>query len=200
MAWNQEQKTAIRLWREGKSAAFIAGELGATITRNAVIGVMHRLGIGSPKANPHSPVWGHASRLNGSATPRPYPRTRRPAKPRLSLVEPLPIQSKPVALLEVALEDCRWPLNDSRDIEEFRFCGAAVRSGSSYCAGHHLLAHRPSERRQAARHWEAAWAPARMRRESAHLPWPLEENSRSRLTAEYPDFANRPAMTGRASE
>jgi GcrA cell cycle regulator len=201
MAWTQEQKdTAIRLWREGRSAAFIAGELGATITRNAVIGVMHRLGIASPKANPHSPVWGQPPRLVNSSAPRPYPRTRRPSRPRLSLVEPTPIQSKPVALLEVAVDDCRWPLNDARDIDEFRFCGALARSGSSYCAGHHFLAHRPSERRQSARHWEAAWAPGRVRRENVYSPWPIEENSRSRLNAEYSDYTNRRAMAGRANE
>jgi GcrA cell cycle regulator len=54
MPWTEEQKdSAIRLWREGRSAAFIAAEL-ETITRNAVVGLMHRMGIRSPKLNPHS--------------------------------------------------------------------------------------------------------------------------------------------------
>src|SRR5437016_4477929 len=56
MSWNDERvETLKRLWAEGLSASQIATELGG-ITRNAVIGKVHRLGLSgrakSPTANP----------------------------------------------------------------------------------------------------------------------------------------------------
>jgi GcrA cell cycle regulator len=46
MSWNDERvETLKRLWNQGLSASQIAGELGHGITRNAVIGKVHRLGL-----------------------------------------------------------------------------------------------------------------------------------------------------------
>lgn len=164
MAWTDEQRnTAIRLWREGRSAAYIAAELQTTITRNAVVGLMHRMGIRSPKCNPHSPVWEQGSPRNYIRSARPGLRKRQTIERRVPMAAAPPIQSRPVALIEANAGDCRWPLNDPRNFEEFRFCGAAVGPGSSYCAGHHMLVHRTGERRQGARHWVAAWTQASLR-------------------------------------
>ena len=45
MAWTPERvETLKRMWSEGQSASQIAGELGE-VTRNAVIGKIHRLGL-----------------------------------------------------------------------------------------------------------------------------------------------------------
>ena len=45
MSWNDERVELLkRLWSEGLSASQIASELGG-ITRNAVIGKVHRLGL-----------------------------------------------------------------------------------------------------------------------------------------------------------
>lgn len=45
MSWNDENVEQLKkLWAEGNSASQIAGQLGA-ITRNAVIGKVHRLGL-----------------------------------------------------------------------------------------------------------------------------------------------------------
>lgn len=47
MSWTDEQvETLQRLWAQGRSASQIAGELGS-VTRNAVIGKAHRLGLAS---------------------------------------------------------------------------------------------------------------------------------------------------------
>jgi hypothetical protein len=160
MAWTDEQReAAIRLWRECKSAAFIADELGPSITRNAVVGMMHRLGIRSPKHNPHSPVGDRAFSHNGARPARQYQRKRRSGESsRRVVARPAPIQMRPVSLLEAGVGDCRWPLSDAQSFEEFRFCGAAVGRGSSYCAGHHALVYRSHEPRRAVgnvRRWGA---------------------------------------------
>ena len=65
MAWTDERVEELKkLWSEGLSASQIAKQLGG-VTRNAVIGKVHRLG------------------LSGRATPsRPVRRTAKPARPR----------------------------------------------------------------------------------------------------------------------
>ena len=46
MSWTDERVETLRkLWLDGKSASQIAAELSNGITRNAVIGKVHRLGL-----------------------------------------------------------------------------------------------------------------------------------------------------------
>ena len=46
MAWTRERvETLTNLWKSGKSASQIADELGEGVSRNAVIGKIHRLGL-----------------------------------------------------------------------------------------------------------------------------------------------------------
>src|SRR5208283_703746 len=65
MSWTEERVELLRkLWGDGLSAAQVAAELGPGITRNAVIGKIHRLGL--------------AERAKTSSAPRPRaPRTPR---------------------------------------------------------------------------------------------------------------------------
>ena len=46
MSWTDDRVEALsRLWLEGRSASQIAAALGGGLTRNAVIGKVHRLGL-----------------------------------------------------------------------------------------------------------------------------------------------------------
>ena len=46
MSWTDERVELLkRLWTEGLSASQIAGRLGSGVTRNAVIGKVHRLNL-----------------------------------------------------------------------------------------------------------------------------------------------------------
>ena len=58
MSWTDERVDLLsRLWMEGRSASQIAAQLGAGLTRNAVIGKVHRLGLaGRVKASVASAV------------------------------------------------------------------------------------------------------------------------------------------------
>ena len=58
MSWNDERVEQLRkLWMEGLSASQIAAELANGITRNAVIGKVHRLGLsGRAKAPAPAPA------------------------------------------------------------------------------------------------------------------------------------------------
>src|SRR6201991_4126581 len=56
MSWTDERVELLKkLWSEGLSASQIAGELGG-ITRNAVIGKVHRLGLSGRAKAPSSSV------------------------------------------------------------------------------------------------------------------------------------------------
>ena len=66
MGWTDERVELLKkLWQDGLSASQIAGELGG-ITRNAVIGKVHRLGLSGRAKSPSSTA----------------PRTRRPRVPQ----------------------------------------------------------------------------------------------------------------------
>ena len=160
MAWTDEQRQkVIELWSAGKSARYIAAELGSTITRNAVIGLVYRMGIKSPRPNPHASVRPHAIRRTGARSTRQNRWRRRTPQARRLVQEPPPIQPEPISLAAARAGDCRWPLDDPLDVEGFHFCGASVWPGSSYCPGHHALAHRPQGR--PAEGGKTAFAPAR---------------------------------------
>ncbi|MBE7216994.1 MAG: GcrA cell cycle regulator, partial [Caulobacteraceae bacterium] len=68
MGWTDDRVDSLRkLWLDGLSASQIAKQLGGGVTRNAVIGKVHRLGL-SGRATPSKPA-------------RPVMRTPRPARP-----------------------------------------------------------------------------------------------------------------------
>ena len=55
-SWTEDRVGALKkLWLEGQSASQIAKTLGGGVTRNAVIGKVHRLGL-SGRAAPSQPA------------------------------------------------------------------------------------------------------------------------------------------------
>lgn len=161
VTWTDERVEQLKkLWIEGLSASQIAGELG-NVTRNAVIGKVHRLGLSG------------RAKSNASATPRP----RKPSAPRSNSVshgnvvrtataaalkpviapqrvpEPLPNPevvipfSERVTIMELRESMCRWPLGDPTTAE-FRFCGTRVREGAPYCPYHCQIAYQPATDRR----------------------------------------------------
>jgi GcrA cell cycle regulator len=108
MSWTDERvETLKRMWGEGQSASQIAKELGG-VTRNAVIGKVHRLGLSNrvggghddddaPVAAPAAPT-AAASRPEPTPRPEPPPRTEAPSQAApaaaapVSNVTPLPVR------------------------------------------------------------------------------------------------------------
>src|SRR5690242_19504857 len=113
MGWTDERVESLkRLWLDGLSASQIAKQLGG-VTRNAVIGKVHRLGL-SGRATPSQP-------------PRPVykaPRAPRPASPSSlaprrmapSLPEPQPVycveEPGSATVLTLGAHMCKWPIGD----------------------------------------------------------------------------------------
>ncbi len=157
MEWSSERIEQLRsLWHDGLSASQIATHLGG-ITRNAVIGKAHRLGLtGRP-----SPI---KNRSASVARPRPprRPRVEQAAPPRMVAAPPPPRRVEPPQRY-VELEDmpgatiltltdriCKWPIGDPRH-PDFHFCGRASAEGLPYCADHARRAYQPPARRSGER-------------------------------------------------
>ena len=102
MSWTDERvETLKRMWAEGQSASQIAKELGG-VTRNAVIGKVHRLGLsnrvagGKDEDEAETPVMAAKPEPKADPAPRaePAPRSAPQAAPPAapSNVTPLPIR------------------------------------------------------------------------------------------------------------
>jgi GcrA cell cycle regulator len=141
--WTQERVEQLQNYvKAGLTCSQIAGEIG--VTRNAVIGKIHRLGLspGRPAASP--------------ARESP-PRVRRPrlfSRPTLRVVsgkapavaiETAVVSTQRCSLLELAHGRCRWPINDPGNAD-FAFCGNDSTDGFSYCPGHARMAYRGRRR------------------------------------------------------
>ncbi|MBO0345456.1 GcrA family cell cycle regulator [Roseibium limicola] len=178
MSWTNERVELLKkLWTEGHSASQIAAELGG-VTRNAVIGKVHRLGL-SGRAKSTSPVAKPrrnrpATAAAGSTAPSPAVAGSRtssaPAQPRTQGATALKAEASPALqsqpLVEVMAElvpiseratiltlterTCKWPVGDP-STEDFYFCGRNSDAGVPYCAHHCKIAYQPvSDRRRSA--------------------------------------------------
>lgn len=81
MSWSDERVELLKkMWGEGQSASQIAKELGG-VTRNAVIGKVHRLGL-SNRTGSAKPETGTAKpEAKPAPKPKPEPKARAAAKP-----------------------------------------------------------------------------------------------------------------------
>lgn len=139
--WSDDRVTILsKLWVDGLSASQIARQLGG-VTRNAVIGKVHRLGLSGRDA-PSAP------RAIAPRPTRPRPPRRaapfRPAKavrPDMTVAPAAPEGPGLVDnLVHLAAHACKWPIGDPKS-PGFSFCGR--RADGRYCAAHAARAVRP---------------------------------------------------------
>ncbi len=164
MAWNDERVELLKkLWADGLSASQIAARLGG-VTRNAVIGKVHRLGLSA-----------RATTTRSSAPRMRRTPVRRQQQPKQNTVvyatrgatalkaefeeepevvaAPQPVEELVIPLHErttiLSLKEhmCRWPIGDPVD-ENFHFCGRRSPTGVPYCEHHARMAYQPVQRRR----------------------------------------------------
>jgi GcrA cell cycle regulator len=172
MIWNDERVELLKkLWAEGLSASQIANRLG-DVTRNAVIGKVHRLGLSgrvttsrlrkSRPANAPAKVAPTSPRparvqfaVHGNTALKPVFVEHERAAVALAVVPPQAEEPEPatvpagVSLLDLKETMCRWPVGDPQD-EGFHFCGARRVDGLPYCEKHARMAFQPVQRRRQA--------------------------------------------------
>lgn len=166
-AWTDERVELLKkLWSDGLSASQIAGELG-NVTRNAVIGKVHRLGLSgraksstassaprprkpAPARTPSHSSGGNAGLTRGANALAPQFEPEIAAEPEQA--PPLPEDvvvpfSERVTIMDLREYMCRWPMGDPTT-PEFRFCGARSSTGLPYCAYHARIAYQPAADRR----------------------------------------------------
>jgi GcrA cell cycle regulator len=167
MSWTDERVELLRqLWLDGKSASQISAALGLGITRNVVIGKVHRLGLSGrakstapatprvrqrPPSTPRAPMasrpsggGGHAVRGNTALAFSID--TAAEARPQFheDVVVPMSLR---VTIVELKEAMCRWPLGDPTS-PDFRYCGIQSAGTAPYCVHHGRMAYQPVQDRR----------------------------------------------------
>lgn len=137
-AWTPARIDRLRmLWLEGQTAEQIAADLKNGISRSAVLGKVHRLGLTAGR--PGRPAVSKPPRPRPPADAEARPGTLRdPAPVPPALLPPSPV-AEGVTLLALRRDQCRWPLGDA--CTGLLFCGLPVARGA-FCAGHAAAAYR----------------------------------------------------------
>lgn len=162
--WTGERLEALtELWLGGASATTIAATLGG-VSRSAVLGKIHRLGLGRPAAAPPAkPATPRAkrprrSRARPALSPpastagmrREVPRLTRPVRTLIVAangniyVAPPPVELPPMrvveaenpkSLLQLERGECHHPINDGDHPRHgWLYCGEPVTGSGEYCA------------------------------------------------------------------
>jgi len=158
MSWTDERVEMLKkLWADGLSASQIAAELGG-ITRNAVIGKVHRLGLSgrakSPsstaprprkaRAHPHMLRVSRPSVRGNTALAHAYDYEVDPEPEVLDNIIPI---GQRRTLLELNEMTCRWPIGDPGSADFF-FCGGQTVTSLPYCAYLSRVAYQPANLRR----------------------------------------------------
>lgn len=168
MSWTDSKiATLKKLCAQGKSAGEIAAILsreGSPVSRNAVMGKIHRLHIKlSSTAIKQKPQKTKAKQVVIKSSPQISPKTTTGNKvsaknSKTAKSTPandvLPSQSTKVVVAVkgsttiMTLTDrmCKWPESDPR-LPDFRFCGRPADPGKPYCQEHAAIAYQPARRR-----------------------------------------------------
>ena len=167
MSWTDERVELLKkLWSDGLSASQIATKLGE-VTRNAVIGKVHRLGLAGRAttsrirtARPRSNIALFPAR-SAQAQYRSFGNTAlkvapQPLEHKVPAADIIPLHSLPelepapegqVQLIDLKESMCHWPVGDPME-EGFHFCGRRKAFGVPYCEHHAAIAYNPAARKR----------------------------------------------------
>jgi GcrA cell cycle regulator len=173
MNWTDERVEILKkLWIDGLSASQIAKQLSG-VTRNAVIGKVHRLGLAG-RATPSRPIK-RVARLRpiiavtpplessvsdlGVDVDKPAPQITRPVmhQPIINIEPKRKENGTLISVLELTPTMCKWPIGDPTD-PDFGFCGAKAHGSWPYCAEHGAVAYQPASAKRGASQAQAAQA------------------------------------------
>ena len=172
MAWTDERIKQLRqLWSEGQSASKIAEKLGG-VTRNAVIGKIHRLGLSNRSENSEKKIItkkrGRPAKVKNTDN---FQKQADNGKNKdfsqinsdkfddlhvdglegdknmlpaatLANIAELEENAKKLNLMELTERTCKWPIGDPAT-ENFWFCGHPSEQGKPYCSTHVSIAFQP---------------------------------------------------------
>ena len=174
MNWTDERVELLKkLWSEGLSASQIAAQLGG-VSRNAVIGKVHRLKLSGRGRATAAPTRQKKAAPQGAGVAKPASRAASAARHVTSSIGATALQvqfdAEPVArqyvrpeaenvvvpisrhlrLVELTERTCKWPNGDPLS-EDFHFCGNDAAETGPYCKYHARLAFQPASERRRSR-------------------------------------------------
>jgi GcrA cell cycle regulator len=146
--WTAERIEALRACVErGMTCSQIAAAIG--VSRNAVIGKIHRLGLssGRPAGAATRATCPPRARHSRGPTQRRLLRLAYAHAPLEEIMSDIAVVSThPCSLIDIDTHQCRWPIGDPA-ASNFLFCGNDAIAGFAYCVGHARMAYRTSARR-----------------------------------------------------
>lgn len=177
MGWTDDRVATLKkLWLEGLSASQIATELGEGVTRNAVIGKVHRLKL-SGRAKPATSTarprttarpsrrassGGSSSHSTANATMRRRTTTTtsvvgatvmkhevtEEVEVKVNSANEIFIpEGERLTLLQLSEKTCKWPIGDPL-LPDFHFCGRDSNEDAPYCEFHSKKAYHQMDRRK----------------------------------------------------
>ena len=152
-SWEPKHSDALRDYlAKGLPYSEIARRINAAFntdyTRNATIGRARRMGLAGVaetgrSRKPNKPNFlsirrlrKMSKKLRAAKSLLLRPVLKRVKAPKLRCVE---IEPRHLKLIELEMNDCRYPYGGDKDNEAITFCGHPQREGSSYCAAHFHL-------------------------------------------------------------
>ncbi|MCP4316629.1 MAG: GcrA cell cycle regulator [Hyphomicrobiales bacterium] len=169
MSWTDERVERLtKLWANGLSASQIAAELGG-VSRNAVIGKVHRLslpgraksgGSSASRAKRVSTASRSSNYSSRTGATRSIPRSsgatalkQEVIADAVAEIDLRPVEDvvvpifRKLALTELTEKTCKWPVGDPMQ-EDFYFCGSDSDDSGPYCNYHSKLAFQPATERK----------------------------------------------------
>ena len=166
MSWTPERIERLKtMWASGMSASLIADELGGGISRNAVIGKIHRLGCAARGKTLRAENGAVLTPKQIALADRRYAagKAKKPKMQRFAPImpgevvsfeslPPAPIvdeimiaESRRISIVDLDNRTCRWPIG-TPGADDFGFCGieaADLENKRPYCAYHAKVAYQP---------------------------------------------------------
>jgi GcrA cell cycle regulator len=145
--WTDERMQQLTdLWRAGLSCSMIAREMGQGLTRNAVIGKVHRMGLPG-RATVIQLSAGQPRKQRAEESKPRFTKRRRIALGLPAGLPPLKVSLQkpqgeaweaipgvvPVSMIDLEAGRCKWPVGRETP---FLFCGAPA-THRHYCDHHH---------------------------------------------------------------
>jgi GcrA cell cycle regulator len=148
MSWTDDRIEMLKShWEAGMTASQIAEALGQGVSRNAVIGKAHRLGL-EARPSPvkvsdaaiaviEAVVAAVEGAIEGITAAPPPPAKAPPKRPARAAAPAKPAKT---TLLDLSEKVCKWPIGHPGETD-FHFCGKPAQASFPYCSEHCAIAY-----------------------------------------------------------
>lgn len=145
---NDVRESVRRMWvAESKSYTEIADILG--VSRSTISGLVHRMKL--PKRNPTPYARIEPPRPKRPPMDRLVRPVSAPQEPSPPNIDPILLDGKPITVMNVTKDHCRWPI--SGEGINLQFCGHTPREGGQYCSSHTVRSLDPQASQRFRKNW-----------------------------------------------